>query len=99
MGSIHNVGGNGPVHNIQKIYTKPVAKAAAGAAAQGAAPTRGADRAELSGVGHLLKSLKAGGDIRADKVASIKAQIEAGTYEDGSKLDVAADRLLDDLLK
>jgi anti-sigma28 factor (negative regulator of flagellin synthesis) len=32
-----------------------------------------------------------------DKVASIKAQIEAGTYEDDHKLDVAADRLLDDL--
>ena len=99
MGSIHNVGGNGPVHNVQKIYTRPVAKPAAGGAAQGAAPTRGADKAELSGVGHLLQALKAGGDVRADKVAAIKAQIESGSYEDGQKLDVAADRLLDDLLK
>lgn len=96
MSSINNVGGNSPV---QKIYTKPVAKAAEAPSSQPAHSTRGADKLELSGVGHLLKTLKAGGDIRADKVAAIKAQIEAGTYEDDKKLDAATDRLLDDLLK
>jgi hypothetical protein len=29
----------------------------------------------------------------------VKAQIEAGTYEDDQKLDAAVDRLLDDLTK
>ena len=96
MSSIHNVGGNNPVH---KIYTKPVAKPAETQSSQPTQTTRGADRLELSGVGHLLKTLKAGGDIRADKVADIKAQIEAGKYEDDHKLDVATDRLLDDLQK
>ena len=96
MSSIHNVGGNNPV---QKIYTKPVAKPAETQSSQPTQPTRGADRLELSGVGHLLKTLKAGGDIRADKVADIKSQIEAGKYEDDHKLDVATDRLLDDLQK
>jgi flagellar biosynthesis anti-sigma factor FlgM len=96
MSSIHNVGGNSPV---QKIYTKPVAKAAESQPTQNTQSTRGADKLELSGVGHLLKSLKAGGDVRADKVAAVKAQIESGTYEDDKKLDAAADRLLDDLLK
>ncbi len=49
----------------------------------------------------LLRTLKSlqSNDIRADKVAQIKAQIEAGAYEDDQKLDVATDRLLDDLLK
>ena len=60
--------------------------------------TGGVERVELSGVGHLLGSLKAN-DIRTDKVAAVKAQIEAGTYEDDKKLDVAVDRLLDDLSK
>ena len=32
-------------------------------------------------------------------IAAIKAQIENGTYDDDKKLDVAVDRLLDDLLK
>ena len=96
MSSIHNIGGNNPV---QKIYTKPVAKPAETQSSQPTHPTRTADRLELSGAGHLLKTLHAGGDIRADKVAAIKAQIESGKYEDDHKLDVATDRLLDDLQK
>jgi flagellar biosynthesis anti-sigma factor FlgM len=93
MSSINNVGGSSPVN---PVYTKPVAKPVAGGSAEA---TRGKDRLELSGLSPLLKTLKAGGDIRADKVAAIKAQIEAGTYEDDKKLDEAADRLLDDLAK
>jgi negative regulator of flagellin synthesis FlgM len=92
MSSVNNVGSNSPIQNIS---SKPVAKPAE---AQTSAPARGADKLELSGVGHLLKALKTN-DIRADKVASVKAQIADGTYESDKKLDVAADRLLDDLLK
>ena len=96
MSSINNVGGNNPV---QKIYTKPVAKPAETQSSQPTQTTRATDRLELSGAGHLLKALKADGGIRADKVATIKAQIESGKYEDDHKLDVATDRLLDDLQK
>jgi anti-sigma28 factor (negative regulator of flagellin synthesis) len=56
------------------------------------------DKLELSGMSHLLQSLRSN-DVRADKIADIKQQIEAGTYETDDKLDVAADRLLDDLAK
>ena len=35
--------------------------------------------------------------VREDKVEAIKAQIKSGTYESDEKLDIAADRLLDDL--
>jgi anti-sigma28 factor (negative regulator of flagellin synthesis) len=39
-------------------------------------------------------------DVRVDKVAQIKGQIEAGTYDaDGSKLAGSLDGLLDDLTK
>ena len=93
MSSINNVGGSSPVN---PVYTKPVAKPAAGGPTEAA---RGKDRLELSGLSPMLKTLKAGGDIRADKVATIKAQIEAGTYEDDRKLDAAVDRMLDDLAK
>ena len=93
MSSINNVGGSSPVN---PVYTKPVAKPAASAPAEA---TRGKDRLELSGLSPLLKTLQSGGDIRADKVAAIKTQIEAGTYEDDKKLDAAVDRLLDDLAK
>jgi len=92
MSSVNSVGNNPP---IQQIANSPIQKQLP-ASAQPAAGQSSTDKVELSGVSHLLTSLKAN-DIRVDKVASIKAQIEAGTYEDDHKLDVAADRLLDDL--
>jgi flagellar biosynthesis anti-sigma factor FlgM len=90
--SIQGIGNNSPV---QKITGNPIQKSIPAGSSQ---PTRGTDKVELSGMSHALATLKSGGDFRADKVADIKAQIEAGTYEDDKKLDIAADRLLDDLL-
>ena len=89
--SIQGIGSNSPV---QKVVSQPIQKSVEPGSTQ---PTRGSDTVELSGVSQHLQTLKAGGDIRADKVADIKSQIAAGTYEDDHKLDVAADRLLDDL--
>ncbi|HEX3355572.1 MAG TPA: flagellar biosynthesis anti-sigma factor FlgM [Tepidisphaeraceae bacterium] len=91
--SIQGIGSNSP---IQKIVNQPVQKSIP---TESATPTRGSDSVELTGISQHLQTLKAGGDVRADKVADIKAQIAAGTYESDDKLDVAADRLLDDLQK
>lgn len=82
--------------SIKKVTAQPIEKQVAADAPKQLPLT---DRVELSGMSAMLKSLKAGKDFRADKVANIKAQIEAGTYESDEKLNVAADRLLDDLLK
>lgn len=90
--NVSNVGSNSPV---QKVVTNPVQKQVPADAPRQLPAT---DRLELSGVSHLLQSLKSN-DVRADKVATIKSQIEAGKYEDDKKLNVAVDRLLDDLLK
>jgi flagellar biosynthesis anti-sigma factor FlgM len=89
-GGINGVGGN---PQIQKIVNNPIYRQVPTASS----PARGGDRVELSGVEHLLKSLQAGGDVRTDKVAAIKAQIENGTYEDDTKLNGAIDRLLNEL--
>ena len=91
--SIQGIGNNSPV---QKIVSQPVQKSVAPDATQ---PTRGSDTVQLSGISQLLHTLKSGGDVRMDKVNAIKSQIEAGTYEDDDKLNIAADRLLDDLTK
>ena len=90
MSSVNSVGGNS---SIQQIVSKPIQKEIK-TDAQPAA--RRSDKLELSGVSHLLDSLKTN-DVRAAKVAEIRAQIEAGTYETDDKLDIASDRLLDDL--
>ena len=37
------------------------------------------------------------GEIRTDRVAEIRSQIAAGTYETADKLDAALDRLLDEI--
>ena len=95
MNSINGLGNVGNAGSVQKVTTPAVQKQVpAGAPEQ----NRVADRVELSGVGHLIQALKAN-NVRADKVAAIKSQIEAGTYEDDHKLNVATDRLLDDLAK
>ena len=93
--SINGVGNNSP---IQKVTQQPIRKEIPADAPPPQPVARGVDKLELSGVSHLLKTLK-NNDVRLDKVAEIKAQIEAGTYETDEKLDVAADRLLDDLTK
>jgi anti-sigma28 factor (negative regulator of flagellin synthesis) len=92
MSSVNNVTNANPV---QKIVTTPIQKQVPADAPK---QVRISDRVELSGVSHLVAALRKN-DIRADKVAEIKAQIAAGTYEDDKKLDGALDGLLDDLLK
>jgi anti-sigma28 factor (negative regulator of flagellin synthesis) len=90
MSAINGIGSNNPV---QKIASNPVHKQLP---AQPAKQLKLTDRVELSGVSHLLATLKANG-IRADKVASVRAAIEAGKYETRKKLDAAVDKLLNDL--
>ena len=92
MSNINPLSGNSPV---EKILAKPLHKEIS---VNSPTSTAKSDRVELSGVNHLLAALKTN-EIRADKVADIRAQIDAGTYESDEKLDAAADRLLDDLLK
>lgn len=91
MSRIDGVGNN----PIQRVIGTNLGRSTGASAASAAGPR---DKVELSGMSHLLKTLK-NNDIRTDKVAAVRAQIEAGTYENDQKLDVAIDRLLDDLAK
>jgi anti-sigma28 factor (negative regulator of flagellin synthesis) len=95
MSSIPQVGGGGSAGPVNRVVASPIQKQIP---ADAPAQLPAHDRLELSGVSHLLKTLK-NNDVRTDKVAIVKAQIEAGTYEDDKKLDAAVDKLLDDLLK
>ena len=92
MSSINGIGNNSPV---QKLTQQPIQKQVETAQTE-KLPLK--DRVELSGVKSFLSTLKAN-EVRIDKVAVIKAQIEAGTYETDQKLDAAIDKLLDDLAK
>ncbi|MEM6393243.1 MAG: flagellar biosynthesis anti-sigma factor FlgM [Planctomycetota bacterium] len=58
---------------------------------------RPSDRAEFSDAARFLAQLNDVPDIREDLVSSVKSAIDKGAYESPEKLDIAVDRLLDDL--
>lgn len=43
-------------------------------------------------------AIAGGGEIRIDRVADLRRQIASGTYETPEKMDMALNRLLDDLV-
>jgi anti-sigma28 factor (negative regulator of flagellin synthesis) len=93
MSQIDNIAGNTP---IQQVVANPVQKEIP---ADAPTQVRATDKLELSGATYLLNALKTN-DVRTDKVADIRQQIENGTYDtDDSKLDGAVDKLLDELNK
>ena len=91
MSSINGIGGSNPLYRVApKDVQKPTT-------ASSAAPARGQDKVELSNVQGYLSTLK-NNDIRADKVADIKAAIANGSYETDDKLNATIDKLLDEVL-
>lgn len=63
-----------------------------------AEPTERVDKAEFSPEAELLGRLATIPDVRVEKVADVRAQIEAGTYETPQKLDIAVQRAMNDIL-
>jgi anti-sigma28 factor (negative regulator of flagellin synthesis) len=55
------------------------------------------DRVEISDVARWKAKLAEVSPMRDELVESVRAQIEAGTYETDAKIRVAAERLLADL--
>ena len=90
MSGINGVGANTPVQKVS-VPQQPVSKAIRADAPKQLPLT---DKVQIAQFNQLMK---AGGDVRADKVAAIRAQLAAGTYETEAKLDQAIDRLIDDL--
>ena len=88
---------NGPsyLHGAQAVNAPHSARTSQPAAAANAAPIQ--DELSLSDSAQMIDRVHQAPDIRQDRVASIRAQIANGTYETGNKLDVAVNRLLDEI--
>ena len=56
------------------------------------------DQLDISSEADLVSRAREIDDIRTDRVAEIKSAIESGAYETDEKLDIAIDRLLDELV-
>jgi negative regulator of flagellin synthesis FlgM len=74
--------------------TAPSSASEKPAAATPAAPR---DEVEISSLGRMLDDASRTPGVREQRLAQIKAAIEAGTYETPEKLQLALDRMLDQI--
>jgi negative regulator of flagellin synthesis FlgM len=88
---------NGPyhVHGPQSISSPHRAQAAQPRSET--APSRGVDQLDISPEAEFVSRIRDVPDIRADRVAQVRQAIESGRYETPDKLDIAIERLLDEI--
>ena len=55
------------------------------------------DQVDISDAARLVEQVQQMPDMREDRVESVRRQIAAGTYETTEKLNVAVERLLDEI--
>ena len=55
------------------------------------------DQVEISAEAQLMSTQAAGTEIRADRVADVRAQVAEGNYDTAEKMDIAMSRLFDEL--
>ncbi len=71
---------------------------------RGAQPTSspsssaGVDQLDISSEADMLSRARDVSEIRMDRVAELRAAIEAGAYETEAKIEMAVERLLDELV-
>jgi negative regulator of flagellin synthesis FlgM len=84
------------VHGAQSISGTHAARPTAGTQEAGlSAPIN--DEVSISSAGQLLDKLAQMPEIRQDRVDQIRAAIAEGAYETDAKLNMALDRLLDEI--
>ena len=87
--------GAGGAQGPQPIFPRLAAFGVdAGQTVQAGAPR---DHVEISPLGQMLDGISRLPEIRHEKVEEIRRQIASGAYETPAKLEVALDRLLDEL--
>ncbi|MHB8968979.1 MAG: flagellar biosynthesis anti-sigma factor FlgM [Pirellulaceae bacterium] len=82
------------VHGPQSINAPHRTMASQSAARSGT--TLGADQLDISQEADLVSRMREIPEIRADRVADLRAAIAAGTYETPDKLETAVGRLLNE---
>lgn len=83
------------LHGPQPIGPPHAARPAQPAPA--AAPEQIRDELQISAAARLAEQTYEAADIRWDRVEAIRAELARGTYETAEKLEIALDRLLDEI--
>ena len=87
--------GAGGAQGPQPIYPKLAAYGVdAGHSVQAGTPR---DHVEISPLGQMLDGISRLPEIRQEKVEAIRQQIASGVYETPAKLELALDRLMEEL--
>ena len=73
-----------PPHRARSIEAQP-------------APEQPLDQVDISPEADLVGRVNEVPEMRTDRIAEIRAEIQAGVYETDEKLDVAVGRLLDEI--
>jgi negative regulator of flagellin synthesis FlgM len=87
--------GTNRIHSPQGINAPHFSTKTSGTQSTGAAGK--ADRVEISPAANAAIEATEGGRVRADLVNLIRSQIAAGTYDTPEKMNVAMERLLDQM--
>ena len=87
--------GTNRIHSPQGINAPHFSTKTAGTQSTGAAGK--ADRVEISPAANAAIEAAEGGRVRTDLVNLIRNQIAAGTYDTPEKMNVAMERLLDQM--
>lgn len=90
-----HVYGPSQMHGPQSIGAPHATRSAQPMARPEAAPI--ADEVEISDAARLVEQVQQMPDIREDRVAAVRQQIADGTYETNDKLNLALERLLDEI--
>jgi negative regulator of flagellin synthesis FlgM len=77
---------------------KSASQAAGGAKPQSPASSKPADAVEISSAGQLLDKLSKSPEVRAERLAQIKASIASGDYDSDEKLEAALMNLLQSIV-
>lgn len=95
MNSPGSVPGASPIRPISPTSpSRPAGDANPAAESQPLSPR---DEVEISSAGDMLERLNQSSEIRAERLAQIRAAIEAGEYETPEKLEAALQKMLDEI--
>jgi len=83
------------VHGAQQVSAPHAARPTEASRPMG--ELHGADEVAISDTGELLAQIRDLPDMRADRVAELRSAIASGVYESSEKLDLAVERLLDEI--
>lgn len=91
------------INNVNNVNAAAAANAVEGVSktntvAQSAQAAGITDTVEISTAARLAAKVQEIPDVRADVVARVKAEIASGAYETPQRLEIAIDRLMEDLL-